>query len=213
MTMMEKEERERAARAYEAARALLPRLKLSPDKKAWFYESLVRHYGHTMAKAEFDAARAEVRALVRNLRVTERLEEETGYWQSQSDRILERHLAPFKPFFETRERRELLREAIEEERARLATTTPMMMMQPGSDRFFKGLILRTLYTMLDTVFDICYMGKVDASPGYAQETRFHGFMLRARQPVAEDDEARRPAKRPRRRATMREEEEMADAAF
>ena len=170
---MEEEERDRLDRAYEAARALIPKLQLLEDKKAWYYESIVRNYTYTMPKKEFDAAREEVRGLVRRLRVTERLnDDERGHWPSQSDRILTQHIAPFKPFFETRERRALLREAIEDERERVLA--PML---PGSDRFFKGFILRTLYEMLDTVFDVCYMGRVHATYGYVHSARFHLFTV------------------------------------
>ena len=213
--------REHLRRAFEAARALIPRLRLLPDKKPWFYESIARHYAHTMPMAEFEAARAEVRALVQGLRVSERLEADS-YWQSQSDRILEHHLAPFKPFFATMERRGLLREAIDEERSE--RMPPVAIMVPGSDRFFKGLVLKTLYTMLDVEFDICYMGKVHATQSFAQEARFYDFMRRARKRKALDDEDapeptvyevhdKKPRRLSRKASIAREADEMASAAF
>ena len=176
--------------AFDEARALLPRLYLAspPHRDLYFYRNLVRDYLKTVPSDAYDATHKELRTLLQE-KVTgsERLPPGALLLVSTADTVLMPIIEPFRRFFHTREAREMLLDAIADERRRLLSLDRdgWRGEDKPSDRVFKGFVLKLLDTMARESFIISHVdGSVRAEVTYVQSQRFLLLLKRARD---EDD--------------------------
>ena len=189
--------------AFDEARALLPRLYLAspPHRFQSFYQNLVRDYLKTVPPDAYDATHKELRTLLRE-KVTgsERLAPDAPLLVSAADELLMPIIEPFRRFFRTREGREMLLDAIADERRRLLSLDRdgWRGEDKPSDRVFKGFVLKLLDTMARESFILSHVdGSVRAEVTYVQSQRFLGLLKRAR-----GDLAPAATRKRRRRASL-----------